>query len=835
MGGIPSAPTISRRRYDILLVGVGVALVAAGFHFHRVTTLPPGLDPDAASNGLLALKWLRAGVFPTTIMDVTVPEPIIVWCQTLTTLIFGPSVLALRSVSVTATLLACVAGYALALEAGRNLRRTVRVAGAGLAGLALAVNPANSEIGRTGLRATLLPFFVALICLALLISLRTGRWRAFLGAGVVLGAAAYTYLAARFLPIAVGLFLVSAWFFRPDWRTRLRPVAAMLAVAGVVLVPQLVFFAHNPNAFFYRASSVTLTQNPVYAHSGVLGVVAQKVVSYGRALGVYWRGQYDQSGWPLLLPVPLAGFLLGVGVLFRRRREPALWLLSLMSVVMVLPDVFGGDRPNPHQLRVIGTFVPIHVISGLGLAAALAWLARRWPGALAPLAAGVAAVMATWGAVVWYGLAAPQLEASTYAWYARGEVAEAAFVNQSPKAVIMPLVEFSRPVVAYLTSATSRVASGLDTEGRAQWSAPDSVVMLWPEDPSRVRTESVSYVYDPAALVLIEGGHAYVMPPAVGNLNDTLPAGCTAQLLATPTGETAARYCQVPFTSLQFAAQVSPTLSADAVFGDRLALQGAWVPSTVLTPAHTLDVASYWLALAPGAANYQYFVQVLNDRQEKVGGEDLTPAYGAYSTDMWVPGELVPVQQLVRLPAALPAGRYWLAMGWYSPLTDRRVPVTNGASVGENRALLGPLKVPLSATAVLTDETPLSANFGGELRLLGYQAQLSPSRLTVALRLQALKRPDYDYTLFVHVENANGDLVAQQDAQPLDGQYPTGVWDSAETVVAQLAVALPGNLPAGAYQVWMGIYYWQTGERLAIDAPDAVVDNQRLRLMSFSR
>jgi len=45
-----------------------------------------------------------------------------------------------------------------------------------------------------------------------------------------------------------------------------------------------------------------------------------------------------------------------------------------------------------------------------------------------------------------------------------------------------------------------------------------------------------------------------------------------------------------------------------------------------------------------------------------------------------------------------------------------------------------------------------------------------------------------------------------------------------------VALALPADLPSGTYTVWLGVYTWQTGERLTPLADGSPQPDGRLRL-----
>jgi hypothetical protein len=73
-----------------------------------------------------------------------------------------------------------------------------------------------------------------------------------------------------------------------------------------------------------------------------------------------------------------------------------------------------------------------------------------------------------------------------------------------------------------------------------------------------------------------------------------------------------------------------------------------------------------------------------------------------------------------------------------------------------------------------------------------------------------------DYTVFLHLRNADGQTVAQKDALSLDGAYPTSRWQPGETVIDPFSLPLPPDLPPGRYTLWAGLYRLDTLERLPV-------------------
>jgi hypothetical protein len=85
---------------------------------------------------------------------------------------------------------------------------------------------------------------------------------------------------------------------------------------------------------------------------------------------------------------------------------------------------------------------------------------------------------------------------------------------------------------------------------------------------------------------------------------------------------------------------------------------------------------------------------------------------------------------------------------------------------------------------------------------------------------QVERPPAIDYTVFVQVLR-NGKLVAQTDAQPRAGAFPTTAFRSGQTVPDSFALALPSDLSPGPAQLIVGLYDVKTLARLPIPGGDA--------------
>jgi len=143
----------------------------------------------------------------------------------------------------------------------------------------------------------------------------------------------------------------------------------------------------------------------------------------------------------------------------------------------------------------------------------------------------------------------------------------------------------------------------------------------------------------------------------------------------------------------------------------------------------------------------------------------------------------------------------------------------------------GPLTLEryLTPRAYQSLSTPLGVQFADHIRLVAYRltkpSQPEPTRLSLVLYWQAQASPSKDYTVFAHLLNQSGMLVAQTDNPPVSGTYPTSQWRAVETIVDRYDIIMPGSLSPGAYRFEVGMYD-AAGARLHAGDDDKVVFGQ---------
>jgi hypothetical protein len=108
------------------------------------------------------------------------------------------------------------------------------------------------------------------------------------------------------------------------------------------------------------------------------------------------------------------------------------------------------------------------------------------------------------------------------------------------------------------------------------------------------------------------------------------------------------------------------------------------------------------------------------------------------------------------------------------------------------------------------------AVFEGGVALVGHRARVVDGEVWVDLYWRTETPLEVDYTVFVHLYDADGRLLASHDGPPFYGYLPASDWLLGETVPDRHDFALPSNLAQGEYQLAVGLYDPATGDRLPL-------------------
>jgi hypothetical protein len=231
------------------------------------------------------------------------------------------------------------------------------------------------------------------------------------------------------------------------------------------------------------------------------------------------------------------------------------------------------------------------------------------------------------------------------------------------------------------------------------------------------------------------------------------------------------------------------------------------VPRSI-KPGKGAKVTLYWHVLRPLDGPYSSYVHLVDSQGRGVAQHDHVPGNEYYPTSLWRSGEILADEHIVPVPGEVPTGVYNWVVGVYR--SDNATPLGQGIAIG---------KVAVK-DVIKTEPGPMmyqaGVNWGGAARLLGYDLEQTGDHLQLTLHWRAERLLDEDYTVFIHLLDEGGEIVAQGDSQPQGGAYPTSVWDLGEVVNDPHQIALSPSLPAGRYRLAVGMYRLDTGERLPV-------------------
>jgi mannosyltransferase len=175
---------------------------------------------------------------------------------------------------------------------------------------------------------------------------------------------------------------------------------------------------------------------------------------------------------------------------------------------------------------------------------------------------------------------------------------------------------------------------------------------------------------------------------------------------------------------------------------------------------------------------------------------------------------------------------------WFYPLTDARWDnegfvekwLDRHAQLIEARDIFSFRWLIYAPTIVSLEEVryPVNARLGDAILLRGYDcdrcegADSGPPSVepgtTILLTLywEATNYVQTPYSVYIHLVDASGRVVAQRDSAPRGGDFPTQEWMPGDIIVDPYSITVPADAYAGEYTLTSGMYDPATGERLAV-------------------
>ncbi len=864
---------LNPRRRAYLAAGL-IILLAACLRIPDLLAAPAGGNGDVAWVGLNALDWTDRGAWPFYIRELYSPEFPVVYLNGVMLPFTGISYFSPRLITAFSGLIFIALLFPTTWLLTKGKPVAFRERASLLACLSGAVSIEAMYLSRLGMESP--PFLAAL---TLMVCLTAWAWqgqpgspgnsRRWILAGVAAGFAQYIYLPARLIPLLLVLWFAHSWWSdRERFRRQVRGWLIMAGAAIITSLPAILFFIFVPGSFSGRADTGTATTGgwvwayDTSAQGGLLGLMLKKLGLTFAGIGLRLDGPYSIMGQPILAPLFFIGFVVAVGALIRYPRQIAYAWPALAIPVMLITDLISGAVPEVHALHFMGILPFLFILSGLGLAhlweALSGWfkthISWRTPAVASLLI--VAIIPSAVQTNAYLNGVIPAQYADPQTGWSQEQIdvdLSQRILAQPDKTYLLSYEEYSRSNVAWLVSDAYRQRrSAIGTDGMLHMPQDfDTLTVIMTDMPERPRHDARPSVLDTRLWVLLDHGQTLLLPPLTAQQEHDLLAALPSapvEPLTDRSNTEIAKFYTLPTPPGLFASRLVIDYPLQATFADQIDLKGYSIADQDLTPGKVVFVTLYWQARVAPSRDYEIFVQLWNDNKEALAETHDFPYGGAYRARIWRPDEIVATHHWLQLPAAdkLPAGRYTLAVGLSPLLTPDRIPVQGSSADPTLQVVLSPdLRVSL---AQATPGTPLpqATRFGDVTQLVGFDSslpaggnwQVTPGQtLTFNLTWKALKRPPQDYSVFLHL-SAGYDTppVAQVDSI-MGGNYPPGAWRTGDLVGQQLSLKIPDDIKPGSYQLLLGTYYWQTGQRLPLflgDQPQPDAQAAQLSLATIT-
>ena len=355
------------------------------------------------------------------------------------------------------------------------------------------------------------------------------------------------------------------------------------------------------------------------------------------------------------------------------------------------------------------------------------------------------------------------------------------------------------------------------------------------------------------SITISGGGHArYLFPaaPAIGGLliigfngftnwrhqlliSMVVTIGMLAYSIWMPVSLVLPKYAAPEVASSQELVSAHP---GDWIFGDAVRLVAYDYEPALAIPDAWLHMRFFWQAIGPSAERpdvYAHARLVTNEGEilhpiEFWPAESTTPA-------VWTADQIVVSQQFLHVPAGGHTGQLHVDVTLTSGRGGEPLPVRQSAGVNHagHVARLGPIPAVGQVVEVSDDAVPnRRSEVLGSIALAGYglpeELLGSEEVMIVSLYFFNDTPPTEIYTVFVHVLDDQGQLVAQFDRPPGGGTSPTTSWEPGQILLDTYPVPIPEDLAAGEYDVHVGMYTWPSLERQNVSMDGVAVGDSVL-------
>ncbi len=722
---------------------------------------------------------------------------------------------AARRPTILLTALAVVAAYLL-------LHRRVGAPTALVAALFLALDPFFVALSRVLHHDALNAVFALLSVLCLVEALASGRWRWYVAAGAGAGLAFLSKSPSIVLPVlAMVAALLSTMALPPESRRWNRVVAGLAVMVGAM---GLTTFALWPAMWTDPLGAIQAVYNTASAYAALPHDSGN--FFWGRAVADPGLLFYPTALLFRGAPLTLVGAAISLAFLpawwksARRSAESplplalALWGLTASCIVVLTLGAKKFDR------YALPSLLALDGLAALGWVALLGAVRRRWLPSWA--SARVFRTAVGLGAVTM--LATGALCLSYYPYYLTYYNPMLGGGASAVNTLLVGWGEGLDQVMGYLNSATD--GKGARIGGALAAVLNDEPYTVYPFPPEPQRNDYPWAQLDYVVTTVKEQQRGKSVPRAFGDLFAATDSTLSVWL-------SGIKYASIYRVRPEMFLSLPPqTTSIESEFPGQVRLKGYRLYPMEISPQgeRILPVTLYWQVRDPCAQAASLVLKLVNGVSTVWASATDSVPWGSQICERqraWRGDLIFPDEHLLKVYPGTPPGSYQVQV-----LVMEKVG-TEWSPMGGGSLLLGPIEMARDLRLRVDDldmEHEIGATLGGRIRFLGYTVSggTKPGqRLEFTAFWQCVAPVEESYKVFLHVVDKDGQLLAQQDGEPVTGFYPTNLWRVGEIVRDQHSLEFTDNRTAAATGFRLGLYQPATGQRLAVTLADGKVPEDR--------
>lgn len=850
----PKSSLTARHNWQFTAIWLSLLLLTASLRLWHLDRLPPGLFYDEAFNGVDARAVLAGQTLPLYFAANNGREPLFIYLVTIFVHFLGNTPYVLRLCSAVigiATVPICyfaaqlIMRPATAQPTADRARATIYWP-ALIAAIVIALSFWHLSLSRLAFRVILLPPLSALAIACFWRAWVSGRRTHYGWAGCWLALTLYTYTAARLLPVIIMLFVLlvaGSDFFHcranlktwwQQWQARRRGLLYMALSWLIFAAPFLYTIYQEPSLITARTDDISIfTVSPKTMPGTVTERLWNSLRNTGRSF--YTQGDHNPRhnlpgrpflDWPLALLFTL-GWLRALWQIRSQRMQ----LLLIWFAVMLTPTIFSTDAP--HTLRSAGALPPLILLIAFGgqsLYSILTQLTkRRWIGVgLLTLLLGLSGVFTVrdyfsrWATL-------PKLGAifDTDLQLAAETVRDQLPTIAAGQPLLISRRLYLSPQMRFAIGELPR--NDLRADG-PPFTTGGKVAFLREEgmdaNPLAFLLRAEEGVQVSASW--LQSGALGEKPPLLAQINDY------------PHIELVDTIHQPGWPLLWYGSLPTPTppLTGNTIhyalpvnFANGMQLLGYDVATQPLETNPTkssLTLTTYWQRPSQltlwDAEQLNLFTHLMfNGTQVQDNGQ----LGGSYPLSLWEPNQRFDDRRVFVLDEPTATGKAYFEVGLFEDQTDgiKRIDMLDGnGQVAADQVTIGATWIGGQPPALaLASFRPLRVHFAQRMALVGWQwtaPSAEANQLQITLAWRALERMTTAYTSFVHLLDAQQQIVAQSDQPPGGLDNPTALWAPGEEIQTVYQLPIEPGTDLSQLLLRVGLYEPVSGLQLPITATD---------------